>query len=167
MYRLARPRARWYQLRGLSLVGAECACPRCNSSFVITRGSDMPSAMDLPVRITRSQELTRNANIDGGTPLQNVSNHSIYQLCTVNCQRCDHSGTSHSGCGVVYSKQRRWCVRGVKMLGVYKPMTRRAKIYRIFSQLLTFALVLVCLLKIGVFAKVCFFNLLPKEKHLK
>ena len=40
----SRPRARWYQLRGLPLVGSECVCPQCNSSFVITRGSDKPSA---------------------------------------------------------------------------------------------------------------------------
>ena len=47
MYRLARPRAWWYQLRGLPLVNSECVCPQCNSSFVVTRGSAMPSAMNL------------------------------------------------------------------------------------------------------------------------
>ena len=35
----SRPRARWYQLRGLPLVGSDCVCPQRNSSFVITRGS--------------------------------------------------------------------------------------------------------------------------------
>ena len=34
----SRPRARWYQLRGLPLVGSECVFPQCNSSFVITPG---------------------------------------------------------------------------------------------------------------------------------
>ena len=68
LYRLARPRARLYQLRGLPLVGSECGCPQCNSSFVITRGSAMPSTMDLPVRISRPQKLKRNANHDSGTP---------------------------------------------------------------------------------------------------
>ena len=53
-------------MRGLPLVGLECVCPQCNNSpFVVTRGiRAMPSAMDLPVRITRSQELTRNGNND-------------------------------------------------------------------------------------------------------
>ena len=50
LYRLALPRALWYPLRGLPLVASEF-CPQRNSSFVITRGSDMPSAMDLSVRI--------------------------------------------------------------------------------------------------------------------
>ena len=40
----SRPRARWYQLRGLSLVGSECVCPQCNTSLVVTRGSAKPSA---------------------------------------------------------------------------------------------------------------------------
>ena len=31
----SRPWARWYQLRGLPLVGSECVCPQSNSSFVI------------------------------------------------------------------------------------------------------------------------------------
>ena len=62
----------------LPLVGSECVCLQCNSAFVITRGSDMPSAMDLPVRITKSRELTRNANNESGIPWQNVSNHSMY-----------------------------------------------------------------------------------------
>ena len=78
LYRLARPRTRWYQLRGLPLVGSECVCPQCNSSFVITRGSAMPSAVDLPVCISRCQELTENANNDSGPPGQNVSNHYMY-----------------------------------------------------------------------------------------
>ena len=78
MDRLARPRARWYQLRGLSLGSSECVCPQCNSSFVITLGSAMPSAMDLPVCILRCQELARNANNDSGPPGQNVSNHYMY-----------------------------------------------------------------------------------------
>ena len=39
----------------------------------------MPSAiLDLPVRTTSSQELTRNANNDSGTPSQSVSNYSMY-----------------------------------------------------------------------------------------
>ena len=50
----SRPRARWYQLRGLPLVGSECVCPQCNSSFVITRGSAKPSAFGLPVPLSRA-----------------------------------------------------------------------------------------------------------------
>ena len=68
VYQLARPRARWYHLRGLPLVVSECVCPQYNNPFVITRRNAMPSAMGLPVRISRSQELTRNANNDSGTP---------------------------------------------------------------------------------------------------
>ena len=30
----SRPRARWYQLQGLPLVGSGCVFPQCNSSFV-------------------------------------------------------------------------------------------------------------------------------------
>ena len=82
--RLARPQARWYQLRGLPLVGSECVCPQCTCSFVIARGSDMPSAMDLPVRITRSQELTTNANNDNGTPWVSYKMHPTI-LCTIKC----------------------------------------------------------------------------------
>ena len=59
-----RPWARWYQLRGLPLVGSECVCPQCNSSFVITRESAKPSAFGLP---SISQELTRNANRKSAT----------------------------------------------------------------------------------------------------
>ena len=55
----SRPRARWYQLRGLPLAGSECVCPPCNSSFVFTRGSAKPSAFGLPFIF---QEPTRNAN---------------------------------------------------------------------------------------------------------
>ena len=51
---VSRPRARWYQLRGLPLVGSECVCPQCNSSFVITRGSAKPSAFGLPVHLSRA-----------------------------------------------------------------------------------------------------------------
>ena len=43
----SRPRARSYQLRELPLLGSECVCPRCDSSFVITRGSAKPSAFGL------------------------------------------------------------------------------------------------------------------------
>ena len=61
----SRPRTRWYQLRGLPLVGSECVCPQCNSiSFVITRGSAKPSASPFIY-----QELTRNANRKSGTPV--------------------------------------------------------------------------------------------------
>ena len=56
LHRLARPRARWYQLRGLPLVGSECVCLQRNSSFVITRGTAMPSAIDLPVHISIAQK---------------------------------------------------------------------------------------------------------------
>ena len=69
LYRLARQRARWYQFRGPPVVGPECVCPQCIiSSFVVTRGRDMTSAVDLPVCITISQKLTRNANNDSGPP---------------------------------------------------------------------------------------------------
>ena len=40
----------------------------------------MPSAMGLPVGISRCQELTRNANSDNGTPRQNVSDHFMYYI---------------------------------------------------------------------------------------
>ena len=49
----SRPRARWYQLRRLPLVGSECVCPQCNSHFVITRGSAEPSSFGLPVHLSR------------------------------------------------------------------------------------------------------------------
>ena len=67
VYRLALPRDRWYQLRGLPLVGSECVCSQCkisNSSFVITRGSAMPFGHE-PSRpsLTSSQE-TRAANVE-------------------------------------------------------------------------------------------------------
>ena len=54
------------QLRGLPLVGSECVCPQSNTSVVITRGSAKPSAFAFP---SISQELTRNANRKGGTPV--------------------------------------------------------------------------------------------------
>ena len=87
MYRLARPRARCYQLRGLPLVGSECACPQCNSLFVITRGSDMSSAMssamDLPVPFVsqdlKSSQETAIATIE----LPDKMYPAI--LCTVKC----------------------------------------------------------------------------------
>ena len=80
-YRLAQARAQWYQLRRLPLVGSACVHPPCNSSFVVTRGSVMPSAMDLPVRISSAQELPRNANSDSATP------DEIHPtlICTVKC----------------------------------------------------------------------------------
>ena len=52
----SRPRARWYRLQGLPLVRSECGYPQCNSSFVITRGSAMPSSMDLPVRFSKAHK---------------------------------------------------------------------------------------------------------------
>ena len=39
-----------------SLVGSECVCSHCYSSFVITRGSAKPSAFDLPVHLPRAQQ---------------------------------------------------------------------------------------------------------------
>ena len=53
-YTDSRPRARWYQLRGLPLVGLECVFPHCNSSFVIIRGSAKPLAFGLPVHLSRA-----------------------------------------------------------------------------------------------------------------
>ena len=50
----SRPRARWYQLRGLPLVCSESFFPQCDSSFVITRGSAKPSAFGLPVHPSRA-----------------------------------------------------------------------------------------------------------------
>ena len=85
MHRLARPRARWYQLRGLALVGLECVCSQCNSSFVITRGNVIcPSAMGLPVRILRSQELKSSQE----TPIMTIELlDKMYPtiLCKVKC----------------------------------------------------------------------------------
>ena len=51
----SRPRARWYQLRGLSLVLSEYVCPQCNGPFVITRGSAKPSAFGVPVHLPRAR----------------------------------------------------------------------------------------------------------------
>ena len=68
MHRLVRRRGRRHQLRGLLLVGSKCVCPQCKCSLVMTWGRYMPSAMDLPVYISRSQELTRNANNDNEIP---------------------------------------------------------------------------------------------------
>ena len=63
LYRLARPRARWYQLRGLPLVGSECVCPQCNSPFVITRGSDIPWTFPFVTQdLKSSQETSRVTN---------------------------------------------------------------------------------------------------------
>ena len=62
----SRPRARWYQLRGLPLVDSECVCPQCNSSFVITRGVPSHRRSAFP---SISQELTRNAKRKSGTPV--------------------------------------------------------------------------------------------------
>ena len=76
VYRLARLRARWYQLRGLPLVGPACVCPQCNSSIVVTRGSATPHRPWTFPSI--SHELTRNANSDNGTRGQLVSNHSMH-----------------------------------------------------------------------------------------
>ena len=56
LYRLARPRAWWYQLQGFPLVGSDCVCPQCNRSFVFSRGSAMPSAIDLPVHLSRAHK---------------------------------------------------------------------------------------------------------------
>ena len=50
----SRPRARWYQLRGLPLVGSECVCPQSNSAFVIARESAKPLAFGLPVHLSRA-----------------------------------------------------------------------------------------------------------------
>ena len=79
----SRPRAWWYQLRALPLVGSEYVCPQCDSSFVITQGSAKPSAFGLPV----SQELIRNANRKSGTPVTVKS--SVVKCPT----QYDHSGT--------------------------------------------------------------------------
>ena len=81
---LARPRARWYHLRGLSLVASKYVCPQCNSSFVITRGRDTASAMELPIRISRSQELTSNVKLNFSCParLCVVARHERFFRCS-------------------------------------------------------------------------------------
>ena len=66
----SRPRAR-YQLRGLPLVGSECVCPQCDSSFVVTRGSAKPSAFGLPVHLKSSLE----------TQTEKVEHPSQQNLC--------------------------------------------------------------------------------------
>ena len=50
----SRPLARWYQLRGILLVGSECFFPQCNSSFVITQGSAKPLAFGIPFHLSRA-----------------------------------------------------------------------------------------------------------------
>ena len=50
----SRPRARWCQLQSLPLVGLECVCPQCKSSFIITWGGAKPSAFGLPVHLSRA-----------------------------------------------------------------------------------------------------------------
>ena len=62
----SRPWARWYRLRGLPLAGSECVCPQCNSYFVITREVPNNRRSAFP---SISQELTRNANRESGTPV--------------------------------------------------------------------------------------------------
>ena len=69
----SRPRARWYQLRGL-LVDSECVCPQC-SSFVIAREVPSHRSSAFPFIF---QEPTRNANRKSGTPV-------IVKYTTVNC----------------------------------------------------------------------------------
>ena len=64
LYRLARPRARWCQPRGLPLVGLECVCLQCNGSFVSHGKLPCHRPWTFP---SISQELTRN-NSDSGTP---------------------------------------------------------------------------------------------------
>ena len=80
----SRPRSRWYQLRGLPLLGSECVCPQCNSSFVITRGKCqaigvMPSRLSLKSSI---ETLTEKVEL----PSQKI-------LQPPNAQWYDHSGT--------------------------------------------------------------------------
>ena len=76
LYRLARPRARWYQLRGLPLVGSQCVSPQCSSSLVITRGSATPSAMDLPVHLSKRPQQTPTSTVK--LPDKTMSNHSMH-----------------------------------------------------------------------------------------
>ena len=87
MYRLATA-GPWYQLRGLLSVGSEYICPQCNSSFIATRGSDMPAAMGLSVHLSRGHGPFRPSLTShwqrkqgSGTPWQIVSNHSMYYYC--------------------------------------------------------------------------------------
>ena len=65
-YTDSRPRARWYQLRGLPLVGSECVCPQCNN-LSLSHG-EVPSHRRSAFP-SISQELTRNANRKSGTPV--------------------------------------------------------------------------------------------------
>ena len=72
----SRPRTRWYQLRGLPLVGSEGVCPQRNSSFVITRGKcnssfviTRGSAQDIGLRSSRPSQEIINANRKSGTPV--------------------------------------------------------------------------------------------------
>lgn len=47
-------RARLYLLWGLPLLDSECICPQCTFSFVIVRESAKPSAIGLPVHLSRA-----------------------------------------------------------------------------------------------------------------
>ena len=62
----SRPRARWYQLRELPLVGSKCVLPQCNSSSVITRRSAKPSAFGRPVHLRRAHQKRKQKS---GTPV--------------------------------------------------------------------------------------------------
>ena len=73
----SRPRARWYQLRGLPLVGSECVRPQWNSS--LSHGGLSHSRLWTFPFV--SQELTTNAINWSGTSWQKVSSF----ICTVKC----------------------------------------------------------------------------------
>ena len=55
--------ARRYHLRRIPFLTSECVCQQCNSSFVITRESALPLAMDLPVNISNVTINTIGENV--------------------------------------------------------------------------------------------------------
>ena len=75
VFRIARPRAECYQLRGLplgarsSFVHNAIGCSLSNGVGPCHRHLTFPMV---------SQELTRTAKYDNGTPRRNISNHYMY-----------------------------------------------------------------------------------------
>ena len=92
--------ALYYQFRGLPLADSECVCPQINGAFVLTRVSAMPSAVDLPVRISRSQELTRNHKYDNewNSLRKYIQSFSKFPLFSQDFQEETSALLSSAGC---------------------------------------------------------------------
>ena len=86
----SRPRARWYQLRGLPLVGSEYL----NAIVLSLSHGEVPTHQRSAFP-SISQELTRNANRKGGTPV--TVNSPTVKCPTVRPQRYNTLQKSISG----------------------------------------------------------------------